>query len=484
MSLIDRIKNVFRPAKAPTVRLSFLAGQRSRVTTDTPNDSPFHRFAAITAPPDPIYDWRLEDLDDHTLARISVSRLVELLIDVSPEINRALWDFLRFCNPGYSVKTFRPGSEAEFTRGQAVIEAMIDRLNDYYGSFDVVIGRLFVGAFARGAFLGELVLNETGREFVDLATPDPITARFRKIDDPDRGQVWQLGQWQDGAFVPLDMETVRYIPVDPFPGKPYGRPFITAAIFPALFLIGLLHDLRRVVSQQGYPRLDLEIDLEALKEAMPADIESDAAKWKTWINEVVDEVGTVYSTLQPDDAYVHTSVIKVNRPVGAVDADSLGAIDGLIRGLERMVTRALKSMPLLMGSNEATSETHANRQWEIHVAGIKALQHMCETLLERLFETALRAQGLQATVEFRFAELRASERLRDAQAEAMEIANESAKYQAGWVSQDEASEAITGGLADVPEPRTKSTGLTLMNDDGDGQEAAGTAVQTNGRVRL
>lgn len=33
-----------------------------------------------------------------------------------------------------------------------------------------------------------------------------------------------------------------------------------------------------------------------------------------------------------------------------------------IRAIERMLFRALKTMPRLMGSNEATSETHANRQ--------------------------------------------------------------------------------------------------------------------------
>jgi hypothetical protein len=118
----------------------------------------------------------------------------------------------------------------------------------------------------------------------------------------------------------------------------------------------------------------------------------------------------------------------------------------------------------------ATSETNANRQWEIQAAGIKSLQHLLETMLERLFALGLQAQGIQTDVTFRFAELRAAEMLRDAQTEMMQIANERAKYEAGWTSQDEAAEAITGHAADAPAPRVASAAPGLAQDDGDGNE--------------
>ena len=279
-----------------------------------------------------------------------------------------------------------------------------------------------------------------------------------------------MGQWQGAKWVALDRETIGYIPVDPFPGSPYGRPLATPALFSSLFLLGLLHDLRRVVAQQGYPRLDVEVKLAELLETMPADLESDPERVKQWISETLDEISDAYSALEPDDAYVHTSVISINRPVGTVNSSSLSAVDGLIRGLERMATRALKSMPLLMGSNESVSETHANRQWEIHVAGIKSIQHLCETLMGRLFTLALQCQGIQAQAVLRFAELRASEELRDAQTEAVRIENATLKYQQGWISQDQAAEEVTDSPADVPEPRvvlesaTAANGLSLDGD--------------------
>jgi hypothetical protein len=488
------ILSIFRqntPKETPRQKITsgrVLAGKRSRATVDTKDTMLFGNALYISSPTDADEAWRTQLLDSKTLDRISPAKLIELMVDVSPEISKAFWDFLRFCNPGWEVEA-KTGDEQN-AAGQQAIEAMIDKLDELYGDTNVVINRLFTGAFIRGAFMAELVLDENGREFADLATPDPYTARFQRVNDPIRGTIWHLGQWQKGEWVDLSgYETIRYIPVDPLPGVPYGRSLVNPAIFPSLFIVGLLHDLRRVVAQQGYPRIDLEVVLEKLVEAMPADAQNDPEIMQNWVNSIIDEISTVYAALEPDDAYVHTDVIKVNRPIGTIDSSSLGAVDGLLRALERMVTRGLKSMPLLMGSNEAVSETHANRQWEIHVAGIKSLQHYCEKLLQRLFQLALQAQGIQADVEFRFSELRASEMLRDAQTEAIQISNAKAKYDNGWISQDEASEEVTGSAADDQEPRRQqSPPVEIVQDNGDGEavssdETRVISVSANGKQK-
>ncbi len=437
--------------RAFTIRA--LAG--GRATFDKPTDV-FGTLRVVIPPPDAESAWRMENLDAKTLQRYSPAKLMELLADLSPEVSRALWDFLRLCNPGYEANALRTGSEAVDKRAQAALDAFIDQLNDLYGSFDVVLGRLFTGAFLRGAFVAELVLDQRGRVPVDLVTPDPAALRFRKRQDPVRGTVYQLCQYQGAELVDLDRETIRYIPVDPFPGSPYGRPLVSAALFSALFLLAMLHDLRRVVQQQGYPRLDISVDLEALVGEMP-DIEDEPAfaAWTEAAQKVVAGIIEQYGSLEPDDAYVHSTGITVNRPVGAVDSSSLGAVTGLIEALERMCVRALKTMPLLMSLAEGTSEANANRQWEIHAAGIKALQHLAETLLERLFGIGLQVQGIQATVRFRFAELRVAELLRDEQVQALKNRNAREAYNNGWINQDEAAAYALGKeKADQQVPRT------------------------------
>jgi hypothetical protein len=433
----------------------------------------FYDAFTMIAPTDAEHDWRSLNLDGNTLDTLSPAKLLELMVDLSPEVSSGLWNFLRLCNPGWEFVCTRPGGDTEDDRATAAVQVLIDTLSDYYGSFDIVLNRLFIGAFLRGAFLAELVLDKQVRRPVDLVTPDPLSVRFRGREDRERGSVWQLGQWQAGGWVSLERPTIRYVPVDPLPGSPYGRPIVSPAVFTSLFLIGLLHDLRRVVSQQGYPRIDMSISFEALAALAPNEVQQGTKEFEDWVQAIMDEINTVYSRLEPDDAYVHSDTITVNRPVGTVSGDMLGGIDGLITALERMAARGLKMMPLLMGINDSTTETNANRQWELQAAAIKSLQHLAETMLGRLFGLALEAQGIAAVVEFRFAELRAAEMLRDAQAEAMIIANEKAKYDAGWTSQDEAAEAVTGHPADVPAPRMAAVAVPeLVQDDGDGSERA------------
>lgn len=463
------------PAQLPPhreTRPPRLGGQRARASINDVSDLPFGSTLFVVPPPDIESQWRVEELDSYTLSRMAPARLIELLADLSPEVSRALWDFARMFNPGWECQALRPSGRVD-GRGQAALDAFWKMMGELYISPDVVLNAMIVAGFLRGAFAAEMVLDDAGRLPVDLATPDPYSFRFRKVTDPVRGTVYQLGQMQGGKFVPLDAPTIAYVPIDRFPTSPYGRSPALPALFAAIFLLGMLHDLRRVVQQQGYPRLDLEVVMETLREAIPGDLEDDPGKFKEWVDATIGEISDVYASLEPDDAYVHTDVVKVNRPVGTVDAGSLGAVDGLIAGLERMITRALKTMPLLMGLSDNAGETFANRQWELHVAGIKAIQHLLESLLERLLTVMLQAQGIQAAVEFRFAELRASEELRDQQTLTMKITNLISMYDQGWISQEEAAMEATGHEPDEEEPRSQPQAQpAIVQDNGDGQPAA------------
>ena len=439
---------------------------RSRSSVDGDDDISYSNLV-LRAPDSYETNWTLLNLSSKDFDRLNPADLLDILADLSPEVSRGLWDFLRMANPGYEVKTTPPGSDQPDDTAKALIDVFIDRLSDYYGSFDIVLGRLFLAGFLRGALCSELVLDKRGRMPIDFATPDPNSVRFRQRQDPVRGTVWQPGQWQDYKFVPLDIPTFRYMPIDPKPGSPYGRPLASPALFISLFLLGMMHDLRRVIQQQGYPRLDIGIDLAQLLEIAPQ-IATDVTSFNEYVAALVQEVETVYSALEPDEAYIHTSNIMINKAIGTLDQVSLGGVDAVITALERMCVRALKTMPLMQGISENVGDVQSNRQWEIYIAGIKSIQHYAETMLERMFEMALQVQGVQANVTFRFAEVRDAERLRDAQAEAMEIANAKEKRDQGWISQDVASEAITGSpaVAEAPVTQTATAGIVQGSSDG------------------
>lgn len=457
-TFLDSFGPIPEPARAPRshARPQRLGGRRVRLSQD--HDKGLVASAvAVTAPVSPAERWRDLDLSSRTLDRISATDLLELLADVSPDVSKALWDFLRMCSPGHEARVLRPSGSPAPRSAQLALDEMLAAIGERHGDLKVVLGKLFIAGYLRGGFLAELVLDRAGRQVLDLATPDPATLRWRQVEHPELGATWQPGQMQRGQFVPLDRPTVCYIPIDPFPGSPQGRAPAHPALFPTLFALALLHDVRRVVQQQGYPRLDFEVVLEKLLATMPDDLEPGTEAYQEWIDGAIEAISVFYESLEPDDAFVHTDVVKVNRPVGAADATSLGAIPKLIEVLERQAVRALKTMPLLMGITDGVSEANANRQWDIHLAGIRSLQQLVENLLGRLLTLGLQARGVPGVVEFRFAEIQVGQRERNARTEQLEIANARARYEAGWISQDEAAQAGAGkDRADQPAPRRQA----------------------------
>lgn len=448
-----------RAARAPHRPPSALYGQRLRVTQDDPLAGVLAGLTYL-APPDSESTWRTGKLDANTLDKMPPARLLELLADLSPEISLALWQFNRFCNPGFTVRAYTPGTTKVNARAQAALDAFLQLLGDLYGSIDVVIARLYINAWMRGGFFAEIVLDKAGRMPIDLATPDARWLQFRREIDPQRGAVWIPYQWQGSEQVRIDKPTVRYVPIDPLPGSPYGRALASPALHVTIFTLGMLHDLRRVVQQQGWPRLEIILDLEQLLKTAPADLMGDSDKLRAWLDDVARGVGDAYAQLAPDDAYIHTSATSFGSPVGTVDSSSLGAVDGLMAILERMVVRGVKSMPLMMGLAEQGSETHSNRVYELHVQGVKAIQHLAEQLLQYLTQLALRAQGIQAEVKWEFAENRAAEMLRDEQVLKLKIQNAALAFARGWISQDEAATMALGReTADVPDPRIDTAGI-------------------------
>lgn len=435
---------------------------RSRESVDNPSLAFLGTFGSLTAP-DYEAEWRSNCYDDRTLDRISTPELLLRLVDLSPEISKGLWDFLRFSNAGYELKAYRVGGTetTEEPRAQVVLDTFLARLKAIYGSESVVFNRLFISAFLRGSFFAELVLDQNGREAVDIATPDPRWIQFEPRTDPVRGAVYVPYQQQQGRRVYMDRETIRYVPVDPVPGSPFGRALAAPAVFTCLFSMGLLRDLRRVVAQQGYPRIDIKVVGENLKSWLSADVLADATKLKAAIADIMQQVKTSYQNLRPDDAWIHTNATEIGRPVGTVDSTSLGAIDALVRFLERNLTCALKSAPFLLGLSESNTETQATRQVEAYLGSIQAVQHLAEGLLEHLFTLAVQAAGLQADVEFRFQEVRAAEMLRDEQVRQLQTTVAIQQYLAGFLSLDEACGYATGKeKADVPEPRALPSGFT------------------------
>jgi len=436
-----------RSGKAPARKPKL--SKRAPVVKKTQTGGLFQSPLTAIIPPSHINEhWDKLDLSSETFERMGPGKLFDVLRSASPDVSRAVWDALRLLDPGHEIDAFYPGTDRPYEAAKAKLNEFIDLLSDRYGSMKVINGRLFMSGLTRGAFLAELVLDEQGRTPIDISLPDPYSVAFRLVQDEELGERYELVQWQGGkGYVSIERPTVRYIPLDPAVGSPYGVSPIAPAVFPALFLIGLLGDVRRVIAQAGYPKTDLTVKLEGIKAMFPED--ADFNEIREALGGVIDDIAKDYSEVQPEEAYVHTDAVEVGQAKGAVSDNSLRGIDSVIAALERMLIKALKTMPLMMGDAQGTSEANANRQWEVYAAGIKSLQHLAESLLGYLLTLSLEVQGIAADVKVTFAELRASEELRDEQTLTLKLANAEKMEALGYADRDEASMHAVGHPAAV-----------------------------------
>ena len=149
-------------------------------------------------------------------------------------------------------------------------------------------------------------------------------------------------------------------------------------------------------------------------------------------------------------------------------AAGVGAFDfvGLEKILSRQVNSALKTLPILLGINDTTSETHGSIQWQIQVQGVAALQREIKRTIEKLANTSLQIKGLQAHAKVEYQKIRTVDRLFEAQADFFETRTIQLQEMMGWRAHDEASEVITGHAAFGPIIDTKTPAPNLSTNTG------------------
>jgi len=453
----------------PRSRISSVSKARQTVDRDVTH---MNSLRSVIPPPDYQSDWHTLDINELTPNKISTDKLLLLLTSVSSEINKASFDFQKYLNSNWSwaiadsdndieidgksvlsrelarevhsldkgitieqvddmvnkiddalkqefgYKQFSVNSES--SRAERVIEDYIDSIESFGTSFDTHLDRLASGAFVRGAYFFEVVLNR--RRPVGFWVADPNLIRFREYENPVFGQDWERGQVINGKFETLMYPTVFYEPVDSVIGSPYGRSLISPSIFPCIFLLGFMLDLRRVIRNQGYYKVDFSLDLEMLDKRIQQGMLS-PAEVNAFVSQEIENIRQYYASLDPDDAYVHTSDITVNDVSGSLNTSGLSAVESIIMILQNQLTLACKTIPILMGINNSTSETHANRQWEDYMAAIRSCQRSLSRALGRAFSLVLQYTGIQEKCEFKFAELSVMTAMQYEQMRAVAISN-------------------------------------------------------------
>jgi hypothetical protein len=417
------------------------------------------------------------DLTSLNLARMQPHQVMEILAEVSPEVSQALWNNLLMTNSGYELKVVDARSDKPDDEGQEVLNRILERVNPHAGGLDGIIDQWHYTAYLQGAMAGEIVLSPGLKDVDDIFPVSPWTIEFVP-DAPYPRPVQRLPH--EARPRELNEHTFFYLPILPAVDDPYGRMPFASVLHALHFDLQLLTDLKVAVHANAWDKLDITVLESVIVNAIPERDRHNPQVRQRWVQAVVNDVRSAFAGMQPDDHFIHTDATEIkpvqsgNRNVGVVP---------IFRMLERRIIRGLKQLPILMGSNEGTTETHGTIQFEIYIDGIRAVQDRTKHMLEAMLTLAMQVHGRQSKVIMDWDAIRTVDRFREARSEWQEVQNAIAKRDQGWITQDDASIAVTGSPAVTDAPVASVLEVQPISDDEDADADDDTENDGDGRVR-
>ena len=348
-------------------------------------------------------DWKLSAFDDGVVPDITLSRMIRLLKNNSSLLSQSLLNFRQFVTYGYNLE----GSP----RAKANVERILMMLERRRKPLSLLLGQLADGIYCGGGAYTEIVLAQDGMETIDFVVNDPLTVKFQLLDDDQYGEVFHLIKLErNGRITSLEGDpTIQYLPVNGDVNSPFGKPFLLAAIFPAVWQLMLLKDVRDVLRTQIYPFVHVKVDLEKVLESSDGDIlqaEANAKKSRDSAIDAWQRKGNK-TAIATGDEVDYNIISGLNRP-------HLGMLDPIVEMLSKQVSSGASMMPLFLGHNDSTSESNADVQWLIQIAIVRSVQRELNNLMTYNFNMMNQAAGIGGEVMFELITMNAMERLREA----------------------------------------------------------------------
>ncbi|UKS30055.1 hypothetical protein LOZ80_14400 [Paenibacillus sp. HWE-109] len=264
------------------------------------------------------------------------------------------------------------------------------------------VQRLMV--MVRGACAGEVVLNEQCNDVVDVVPVDPALIWFRREPDTNRLTPWQYvknprmhqGEEWFGQYKKIDTPTFIYEELDPMVDDPYGRTPILPVLQVVFFHLQVLQDLKAVVHNQGYPRMDISMLEEVMIKSMPTNIKADPNKLKEYLEARMKEAQGHFESLNPDDSLFHWDSVKVEYLKGSTGP--MIDIKKLIDIIDTQMATSLKTFMTILSRHQGSTETYSSVDTQLYIKMVESGRSVTKRFWKRAFSMSARVKGVQTNV--------------------------------------------------------------------------------------
>lgn len=405
MKIKDFISNVFdRKEKGNKV-----ANHEFRVATAQlfPEES-FPTFNDIINRPDE--DFYLKSYSSEELHKLPAPEVRRIVLSSDATGAKAHSNFIQYINQGWSFTPDLTEEDISNHPLSPLFENFFNSLGNNTG-IDTVIDMMSDSLFKDAAIFSELIFDSDNTTPIDIKTLDANTARFRKTNDPIRGQIYELGQLQSmNAFKSLEeFATVEYVPFIPQAKNPYGKQLITAGVVFAINIHDYWKNVKLANAAITFPSLMLVVDVAKVKVRMGADQTTLAGgpgpeELDREIQKVLKSVSKSIEKIGPGGIMLHSDDVRIEGFLSGQNRANMGMVGEILKELRTEEIDGFQSQPIMHGITNSVSETHASQQIIDYSKLIKNGQKLLQGILTRYANLICIQNGFPPLAQFKFRE--------------------------------------------------------------------------------
>ena len=392
----------------------------------------------------------------------STPAAIRALARLTPDLSAAVSAFLRVGIPE-KYHVIARNIDGSFNRDATALATNIlrqfDLMPDYASGFSQVANirslceSLGKELIIEGACCMELVLDKNRMPYKF----QPVSASqivFREDKDTQHIFAQQL---ISGTYIDLDQPTFFYTSLDQDLLTAYAISPLEGAVQPVLAAADFVNDMRRICKRAVFPRYDIEIDEEKLRNRIPPEILHDTQKFNEFMNKTIGDIQSVINTMNPEDAIVHFDFFTVKTvETKANEATEFETVKNIY---DEKVSTGAKVMPSILGHGSGSQNVASTETMIFMLSANGMVRLKLQEILSKAMTLTVRLFGQDVTVEFLFddIELRPTSELESfksmKQSRILELLS------LGFIEDDVASLQLTGELTPASFKPLSGTGF-------------------------
>lgn len=421
-------------------------------------------------------NYSKSDLSDLASTAASPKELIKTLIENSPDASLAASSLARVAiTDSYTVVAYDLDGRINVpaTEAATILANRLDKLRPNYSTytpphdFRSLSERALKQMCITGSFGSELVLGK-GK------IPEKISIfSTLKIKWEEKNGVQVPYIQQNGETYYLESPLIVIEDIDQDVDTPYSSSPYSASIQPILADFEFVNDLRRAFSKANLPRPTAKVLTEKIKESIPSEIAIDPDKLKAYMNNIIAEVQRVMNDLRPEDALVYFDTVEVAH-LSAGNISSHNAVKEHKELLNGKVASGLQTLPAILG--RGSTSTTSSTESMLYLRAVEGIQAKLNHMFSSHLTVGIRLQGHDCFVQFSYRkpDLRPSLELETFRTQKQSRIRE--QLSDGWISDEEASIELTGGLPSGDFKPMSGTGFYSKSAASGGNPYSNTSV--------